>query len=174
MNKPIFLAAALLAIPAFAWAEQPNLYWGASLGEYRSDKKATDSGTTENTTDLGLRLGYHFSDFLGVEARAGFDVSDVSSGSSVNSNAEYVAVFGRFDLPYEKTNIYLLLGASEVRIDKDDLDSDDFDPIAGGIGIELYGSERTAVTLEYMSYSEDAHSGWSLGIKRHFNMPSFR
>lgn len=174
MSKRIFLAAALLTAPTFAWAEPPNLYWGVSLGEYRSAKEATDNGRTNHTTDLGLRLGYHFSDFIGVEARAGFDASDVTSGSSVNSNAEYAAVFGRFDLPFEKTNIYLLAGVSEIRIDKDDVDSDEFDPIAGGLGIELYGSERTAVTLEYMSYSEDAHSGWSLGIKHHFNMPSFR
>lgn len=174
MNKHIFLAAALLTAPGFAWAEPPNLYWGVTLGEYRSDKLATDSGTTDHTTDLGLRLGYHFSDFIGVEARAGFDVSDTTSGSSINSDAEYAAVFGRFDLPYERVNIYLLAGVSEVRIDKNEVDSDDFDPIAGGIGIELYGSERTAVTLEYLSYSDDAHSGLSLGIKHHFNMPSFR
>lgn len=174
MSKRIFLAAALVTVPALAWAEPPNLYWGASLGEYRSDDAATDSGSTDHTTDLGLRLGYHFSDFIGLEARAGFDVSGVSSGSSVNSSAEYVGVFGRFDLPYERTNIYLLLGASEVRIDKNELDSDDFDSVAGGIGIELYGNERSAITLEYMSYSDDAHSGLSIGYKRHFNVPSFR
>ena len=54
------------------------------------------------------------------------------------------------------------------------LDSDDYDPIAAGVGIELYGTERTAVTLEYMSYSEDAYSGVSIGLKHHFELPSFR
>ncbi len=70
--------------------------------------------------------------------------------------------------------MYLLVGASEVELDGDSIDDDVYDPIAGGIGIELYGSERTAITLEYMSYSDDAYAGVNLGIKHHFDLPPLR
>ncbi len=169
MRKRTVLAAALLAAPGLAWAEPPNLYWGVSVGDYKVDQREVGAGT-EGATDLGFRLGYEFGKFLGIEGRAGLD----SGGVGGNSDADYVGLFGRFNLPFEKTNVYLLLGASEVRVDGDSVDDDEYDPIAGGIGIELYGSERAAVTLEYMSYSDDSYSGLGIGFKYHFNMPSFR
>lgn len=169
MSKRFFLAAVLLTASVAASAEPPNLYWGASFGDYEVNQRDV-GGDTSSATDFGLRLGYEFGKFLGVEARAGLD----SGGVGGNSDVDYAGVFGRFNLPYEKTNIYLLLGASEVRVDGESVDDDEYDPVAGGIGIELYGSERTAITLEYMSYSDESYSGISLGIKHHFNMPSFR
>lgn len=171
MWKRTAVAAALLAAPALAQAEPPNLYWGLSLGDYQVDRREAGMGTADST-DLGLRLGYHFTDFIGVEARAGFDAEGV--GSEAGADTTYAAVFGRFDLPFEKTNIYLLLGASEVQFDGDTADDDEYDPVAGGLGIELYGSERTAVTLEYMVYSDDVYSGFGIGFKHHFDLPSFR
>lgn len=171
MTKRIALAAALLAAPVLAHAEQPNLYWGVSLGNYTIDQRDA-GGSSEDTTDFGGRLGYHFGDFIGIEARAGVDTGGFSGDN--DTDTEYVGLFGRFDLPFEKTNVYLLLGASEVRVDGEEVDSDEYDSVAGGIGIELYGNERSALTLEYMTYSDDAYSGLSLGYKRHFNVPSFR
>jgi len=171
MTKRIALAAALLAAPVLAHAEQPNLYWGVSLGNYTIDQRDA-GGSAEDTTDFGGRLGYHFGGFFGVEARAGVDTGGFSGDN--DTDTDYFGVFGRFNLPFEKTNVYLLLGASEVRVDGDTVDDDEYDPIAGGIGIELYGNERSAISLEYMSYSDDAYSGLSIGYKRHFDVPSFR
>lgn len=169
MWKRTALAAALLVAPSLVQAEPPNLYWGVGLGDYTIDQRDV-GGETSQATDFGLRLGYVVGDVLGLEARAGLDTGGVAG----HSDADYLGVFGRFNLPFEKTNVYLLAGVSEVRIDGESVDEDEYDPVAGGVGIELYGSERTAVTLEYMSYSDNAYSGLSLGIKHHFNMPSFR
>lgn len=171
MTKRIAMAAALFAAPLLAHAEQPNLYWGASLGDYTIDQSEA-GGTSDDGTSLGGRLGYHFFDFVGVEARAGIDLDGVGGGRS--NDIEYLGVFARFDLPFEKTNVYLLLGGSEVRVDGEPVDEDVYDEVAGGIGIELFGSERSAISIEYMSYSDDTYSGLSIGYKRHFNVPSFR
>lgn len=172
MTKRIAIAAALFAAPMLAQAQQPpNLYWGVSIGEYTADQREVGGGT-ENTTDVGVRLGYHFGDFFGIEGRAGVDTGGFAGDS--DADTAYYGIFGRFDLPFEKVNVYLLAGASEVTFDSEAVDDDEYDPVAAGVGIELYGSESTAVSLEYMSYSDDAYSGLSLGIKHHFNVPAFR
>lgn len=172
MTKRIAIAAALLAAPMLAQAEQPpNWYIGASVGEYTADQRDS-GGSTEDTTDAGLRLGYHFGDFFGIEARGGVDTGGFAGDSDADTS--YYGLFGRLDLPFEDANVYVLLGGSQVSFGGEDVDSDDYAPVAGGIGIELYGNESTAVSLEYMTYSEGAYSGVSLGLKHHFNIPSFR
>lgn len=172
MTKRIALAAALLTAPALGWAQEPpGLYWGAAIGDYKADQR--DVGLfVEDTTDIGLRLGYQLGRFIGIELRGGFDTGGV--GGDSDADTEYAGAFARFNLPFEKTNVYLLAGVSEVRFDGEEVDEDEYDSVAGGIGVELYGSPRAAVTLEYMSYSEDAYSGVSLGFKYHFELPSFR
>lgn len=172
MRKRIALAAALLAAPGLASAEQPNLYFGAAIGGYEVDQEDV-GGDVDDATNLDFRLGYHLFDFIGVEARAGGNTGGVSGDSSA-PDTRYVGVFGRFDIPFEKVNVYLLVGASEVELDGETVDDDEYDPVAGGLGIELYGSERTAITLEYMSYSDNAYSGVNLGIKYHFDLPPLR
>ncbi len=172
MRKRIALAAALLVAPGLASAEQPNLYFGASIGSYELDQRNVGGGL-DDTTNLDFRLGYHLFDFVGVEARLGGSTGGFGGDSDL-PDGRYLGVFGRFDLPFEKANVYLLVGASEVELDGDSIDDDVYDPIAGGIGIELYGSERTAITLEYMSYSDDAYAGVNLGIKHHFDLPPLR
>ena len=172
MRTAIALAAALLAAPGLASAEQPNLYFGASIGGYEVDQEDV-GGSVTDTTNLDIRLGYHLFDFVGIEARGGGNTGGVA-GDSDAPDTRYLGVFGRFDVPLEKANVYLLLGASEVEVNGDAVDDDEYDPVAGGIGIELYGSERTAISLEYMSYSDNAYSGVNLGIKYHFNLPPLR
>ena len=105
MRKRIALAAALLAVPTLASAEPPNLYWGVTVGDYTADQREIGLGT-EDTTDVGLRLGYHFFDFVGIEARLGRDTGGFAGGS--DADTEYAGVFARFDLPFEKVNVYLL------------------------------------------------------------------
>ena len=172
MRKSIFLAAALLAAPGLASAEPPDLYFGASMGGYEVDQ-INVGGDKNSATNLEFRLGFDVSDWIGVEARGGGNTGGVSGDSSA-PKTRYLGVFGRFNIPFEKANVYVLAGASEVEVRGESVDDDVYDPIAGGIGIELYGSERTAISLEYMSYSDDAYSGINLGIKYHFNVPPLR
>ncbi|MDX1610310.1 MAG: hypothetical protein R3225_09340 [Halofilum sp. (in: g-proteobacteria)] len=168
MTKRIALAAVLLAAPALGWAqEHPGLYWGVNFGGYELDQE--DVGlTVENSTDFGLRLGFQLGGLIGVEFRGGLDAGDP------DVDIQYAGAFWRLNLPFEKTNVYLLGGVSEVRSGGNAVDDDVYDPVAAGVGIELYGSPRSAISLEYMNYSDSAYSGISLGYKYHFELPSFR
>ena len=165
MIKRIAPAVALALAPAAALAQQPpNLYWGLVGGGYKTENIA---GTRYHMSDIGGRLGYHLNDFLGVELRGGTSVAE-GNGPEVR----YGAAFGRFDLPFQKLNVYLLAGVSELRFDGETVNSSSEG--AAGVGIELYGTDRTAVGLEYMSYSNDGYAGLSVGITHHFELPSFR
>lgn len=173
MTRSIAFLCLFSVVCAPAVAAGPNQYVGLSLGGFDAEPPGASGDSSE--TDVSLRLGYHFSDFVGVEGRLGTNAANIEGDDDAGRPiTEYAGLFLRLDLPFEKTNVYVLLGGSSVRFDDESVDSDDKDPVAGGIGIELYGSEDTALVLEYMTYAEDSYQGVGLGFKHHFNMPSFR
>lgn len=168
---------AFLCLVSFASAPAaaagPDQYLGISVGAYEAEPPGASGERSE--TDVSMRLGYHFSDFVGVEGRLGANAANIAGDDNSGRPAtEYAGLFLRLDLPFDRTNVYLLLGGAAVTFDGESVDSDEKDPVAGGLGIELYGSRDTAVVLEYMRYAEDSYQGIGLGLKHHFGMPSFR
>lgn len=167
----LFLPALLLLLPLGALAaERPSQYWGASLGDFEFE---TDNGSATNITNLGLKGGYRLSRFLALEIHGGVSTSGSSSEIIEEPDLVYGAGFVRLDLPYQRLNLYLLAGGSTLAYDVGDGSEEESD-MAGGIGIELYGSERTALTLEYMNYNDGMYDGLSVGFVHHFDWPSFR
>jgi len=173
MSKRFVLAAMLLATPAIATAQPPApvpaQYWGVNIGDF----DFTNNGASGNSTAIGLRGGYHFSDFLGVELRGGFDTGGDKGGLQESPDVIHGGAYVRLDLPFERVNVFFLGGTSVVRYDSVNGTKDTSD-VSGGIGIELYGSDRTALTLDYMNYSDGAYEGVSLGLVHHFDWPRFR
>ncbi|MDZ7747885.1 MAG: outer membrane beta-barrel protein [Halofilum sp. (in: g-proteobacteria)] len=171
MNIRLLLALALAAAPLTALAEQPGKYWGLSI----ADAEVTDQdGISANASNVGLHLGYHLTDFLGVELQTGTAASGVS-GDRDTGETRYAGAFARFDLPFKQTNVFFLAGAAAVEYDEgppEDLESES--DVAAGFGVELYGSERTAVRLEYMNYADDTYETFGIGFVHHFDFPRFR
>ena len=171
MTIRLLLALALAAAPLTALAEQPGKYWGLSI----ADAEVTDKDDIGlNATNVGLHAGYHLTDFIGVELQAGKAMSGVG-GTRASKHTRYGGVFARFDLPFKQVNVFLLGGAATVEYDEGppeniEIESD----AAAGIGIELYGSERTAVRLEYMNYADGIYETVGIGFVHHFEFPSFR
>jgi len=172
MRRILIAVALLTVLPSTAWAQRSNLYGGFAAGGYVISPPGNNDES--NTTDLGLRLGYHFTNFIGIEGRLGANAHDVTNSNS-NSvpDASYGGVFARFDLPFHGANVYALLGAADVSLDGHSV-TDQRDATSGGIGIELYGNESTALSLEYMSYCQDSYHGLSIGFVHHFGLPSLR
>ena len=167
----LLLAACIALVPLVATAEQPAKYWGLSIG----DAEVTDSNdNSADATNIGLHLGYHFTDWIGIELQAGDAVGGVS-GNRRSEDTRYVGGFARFDLPFERTNLFVLLGGSAVELDEGppaNMESES--GVSGGIGLELFGNERTAVRLEYVSHADQTYEMLSLGFTHHFDWPSFR
>lgn len=167
MMKRVILASLIAATPQLALAERPPSYWAVSLGQYEfsdADDNAID------VTNVGLEGGVQFIPWLGAELRVGAEASrseDVFASTDVN----YAGGFLRFDVPYERVNVYLLAGGGGLSYTDVDGDEDAQTGPAGGIGVELYGSERSAVKLEAMTYTgEDvSYQGINVGFVYHFN-----
>lgn len=166
MNFRLALVAVLVLAPGAALAEKTGQYWGLSISD--SDLTAPN-GVSGEGTNLGLHAGYHFGDFLGVELQVG--------GSSTRGTGDvfYTGAFGRFNLPFEKTNVYLLAGAAAVSFDQGPpKDRESEADLAGGIGVELFGNEQTAVRFEYMNLADDTYETVGLGFVHYFDWPAFR
>lgn len=166
----LLLLPALVLLPAGALAaERPAQYWGITVGDYTFEH---DDGDVTDITNAGLKGGYRLSRFFALEAHAGRSNSG-SSNIVERPDLVYGAAFGRLDLPFERVNIYLLAGGATVSFDIGDGNDRESD-VAAGLGIELFGSERTALTLDYMNYADGLYDGISVGFVHHFNWPPFR
>ena len=166
MHLRLALAAALILAPSAALAEKTGQYWGLSIDD---SELTAPNGLRGEGTNFGLHGGYHFNDFLGVELQIG--------GSSTDNAEEvyYTAAFGRFNLPFEKVNVYLLAGAAGVSFDQGPpKDRDNEFDLAGGIGVELFGNERTSVRFEYTYLAVDTYEKVGLGFVHYFDWPAFR
>lgn len=173
MTKRLILAAALAAMPLAALAERPPQYFGINGGwfEVQTDAPFEDDGEFVN-----VRLGYELGRFLAFEARFGMDTGSAKTSAGTYLDTRQGAVFARLNLPFEGVDVYALGGAGRVSFN-DDTGRNAEEWPAAGLGIELYGSERTAVVLEAVRYEGDDegdYKAYTLGFKRHFNWPQFR
>jgi len=167
MMKRVILASLIAATPQLALAERPPSYWGVSLGTFEFTN-AEDNAV--DVTNVGLQGGVQFIPWLGAELRVGAQSSD-ADGVFEATDTNYAGAFVRFDIPYERINLYLLAGGGGIGYT--DAQGDDASQVgpAGGVGIELYGTQRSALKLELMNYSgEDVvYQGINLGFVHHFN-----
>lgn len=163
----IAIAAALILAPSAALAEKTGQYWGLSVDNAKLE--APDNGREGYATNIGLHAGYHFGDFVGAEVQLG------GSPAGGIGDPYYGAAFGRFNLPFEDANVYLLAGAAAVSYDDgppDDRESEV--DLAGGVGVELYGNERTAVRFEYTNLADGTYQKLGVGFVHYFDWPAFR
>lgn len=192
--RGMLLVAALLTPVTVLGMDQPAQYYGITLGGYTLDNRIDglneelrdnadiDSTGRLESTDVGLRLGYNFSRYLGIEGRAGYSINQNRNLDALHDDLYYAGVFGRFNLPFERINVFALAGYSAVELKLDRSDARDFDidreyretDYAWGLGVELFGNERVGLTLDYMNYAASTHKGFSVGFVHHFDWPAFR
>ncbi len=163
--------AAMLALSTLnVHADQPRQYFGI----FGSDAQfAPDRGPKQDAGNLGGKLGFDFSKFVAVEGHAGFNLNEDDGGLG-SPEVSYLGGFVRANLPLERINIYGLLGVGFVDADFAEVKGD-FTDLALGAGVEFYGTENTALGIEYMQYGlDDTYRTVGLGIVHHFNWPKLR
>ena len=195
ISRSLILLAALL-LPATALAlEQPSQYYGFTIGGYTLDDGLDgldddladnagidDIGTLRTSEDIGFRAGYDFHRFFGIEGRLGYSTRQNNRLDALHDELYYGGVFGRFKLPFQRLNMFALAGVGGVQLDIDDDAADVFGindrygdiGASWGVGVELFGSDRVALTLDYMSYADNQYDGFSLGFVHHFDWPRLR
>jgi hypothetical protein len=163
------LALLLLLLPGTAViADQSRQYFGVVGSDAQFDP---DKGKTEDLGDLRVKLGYVVNRFVGVELHMGGAVSGDNDTSS-DQKLGYVAPLLRATLPFNRVNLYGLLGLASVRGEFAGDYDDHYSDIAFGAGIELYGTRNTALTFEYMRYGiDDIYKTMGVGIVHYFEWP---
>lgn len=134
-----------------------NNYFGVIVAspQYKED----DSSTDFRGTGLIARGGREFTKYFAVEGHFG-----VFSGDTVNGNdyqIDYMAsIFARGNLYLfdSRARVYALGGITRLTGDVPGFTGVNDTALAIGLGLELYGNERNAITLEWMRYADgDIH-----------------
>ncbi|MBV2122580.1 MAG: hypothetical protein B6D70_08645 [gamma proteobacterium symbiont of Stewartia floridana] len=160
------VAIGLLISSAIAQAEifadgsgiEGNNYFGVMLAspQYKED----DSNTDFRGTGLIARGGREFFKYFAVEGHFG-----IFSGDTVNDTTYQIdymgSLFARGNLFLfdDRARAYALVGLTYFAGDVPRFKGDDDIAPAFGLGLELYGNERNAITLEAMRYADgDLHN----------------
>lgn len=161
----------LLIVSSPLYAETPHNYFGIAFSDAQLE---TQAGAEFDGGSLNTTLGYSLNRWLDVELRAGADF--FSEQDDFNQlEVGYVASFMKLKLPYERINVYGLVGLGLVSADYGAAFNDTFSDGAFGFGVELYGSERTALNIEYSQIgTDDKYKMMGIGFTRRFNWPRFR
>ena len=177
MNKKISLviaAAAVLAVPAVAAAQDTAVTGYGSVGYSHHDLDGADVGAIQG------RVGARFNPYLGVEGELGFGVKkdDVSIGG-VNGKAQLknsAAIYGVGFLPVApNADLYARVGygKSEGKVSvpgaiaKADGNSWNY-----GVGGQYFLDDKNGVRADYTRHDFEDDAGkadvWSVGYVRKF------
>jgi hypothetical protein len=121
-----------------------------SSPQYKED----DSNTDFRSAGLLLRGGVELNEFLAVEGHFGLFGEDIIDGSSYQ--VEYLAsIYARGNLPLidKRTRIYALGGVTRFSGNVPGFRDVDETGIGYGLGVELYGDEYNALTLEWLRFA---------------------
>lgn len=173
VSKELVLTISLLASVPSAYA---GPYWGIELGESKLDVDTIFTGIGSYDTDVSMtgltaRLGYAPSDYLGLEARLGFTrdnnwVLRDDTGTRLMDGEVEVERFASILIkagfnPAERVKLYLLGGYSNARLDLETKNPSAWSVkktlsgVSYGAGIEFYGTEHTALNLEWVHILDD-------------------
>ncbi len=132
-------------------------YFGVMVASPRFE--FDDSGSDFRGTGLFVRAGREFFKYAAVEGHFGVFSADTVNGQDYQ--IKYMgSVFGRgniflFD---DRARAYALAGFTYFSGDVPGYDASEFS-MSYGLGVELYGAPRDAVSLEWIRYAdEDIHN----------------
>ncbi len=164
----LFPLALIFSVGAASADAQPPQYFGIFGSDARIQPNEGGRGDTSN---LNLKLGYGFNDFLGMEFHLGRDFK--RDRADTEDGVQYFAALVRGNLPFERINVYGLLGIASVNADFANIDGS-YTNGSVGVGVELYGNQRTAIGLEWMQYGfDDRYRTAGIGLVHHFDWPHF-
>lgn len=171
MKTRVAIAALMLASAApLAAYELPEWHVGV---HYADSQFRPDKGSDENVNDLNFKLGKQLNPNISLEAHFGTDVA--SDGDNEGDGATYLAAFARKDIKLERINIFGLLGVAVGTADYGSNFDDTFGDIAFGGGIELFGSYRTALSMQYTQYgTKDSYKTIGVGLVHYFDWSDIR
>lgn len=181
-----FLFTTLLLLAQGVYADWSQYYIGFGYGQ-GSYEQANSSAY--EFADFKLKFGRDLNEYIAVEVHAGLGGKDTQtfSGTPVSLEIEnYFALFlrGNINLTgsaslYHQIKLYGLFGGTYLNTNASDgavtRDGTEYS-LAYGLGLEVYGSDNTAIYLGWERYVDDDNNGiaytfetLSVGFVYHFD-----
>lgn len=131
---------------ALAEVDYTGTYWGVQFSD-STDKFEADSGgtTKKNRGHVKGKYGKALNEYVSVEGQFGITTSS-NSTRGIYTYGAYL----RASKDLGDYKIYGLLGASGLQAYDDDFDDVSESSGSYGVGIEIFGSKTTAITIEYL------------------------
>jgi hypothetical protein len=177
LNRYLLSALLILGLPSVAVADAPQNYWGMGIDGVDLESSAGGGTPLADMNGFNLRYGFWFPfDLLGAEIRIG-NIAEQTGTLVGDPELRYLFAMGKANIPFETVSLYVMGGISKTYYNFGGIETDEED-VAGGIGIELLGSETTGFTIEFLKYgvNDDAIEGEliTIGFNHRFELPGFR
>jgi len=165
--------------------ERNKLYLGVNGGSYQ------DALGDDDALGGTFLVGYDLHKFIAIESRLGLSydsAEEVSGADSIKIKAllSHASIYLRGNLRFDSFTLFAVGGYSYVRLDfESDInapsigiveqidDSENFDDISYGGGIDLFGNATTAVSFQWMRVLDRGDEGeidaWYIGITHYLD-----
>jgi len=145
-----------------AQADVARLYFGAGFSDGSVD---ISGGDNKSLGTLHANVGLQLLEYLGVEFAIGAG-SDQSGSIISEPLAQYQAALLRIGYQWDRTGVYVLAGQARLDIDSSLNNSNSGNAL--GFGINLFGSETTAVNFHVLNFDEGAFTTATIGFQYYF------
>lgn len=142
ITLPLLLCAGVLGTQAASAQDVCGLYYGLDVGGGKLQSKDSD---LLKVKDVQGTLGCQLTNNFGVETRLGFAAEKFSNVLG-DADITRASVLARLGYKGDRVFVYGLAGAGYVDVER--IKDDKFSPVLG-VGLELFGSARTAIHLGY-------------------------
>lgn len=174
------LALSVLSITS-AFAENSPMYFGFSYGKTKTKTVNTFAAKTPANASMHgavVKLGYDINNWIGFEGQLSNTTTHYQPAQTYSVKVEYIALAAaRLNLRYDHFTVFALGGAGYARVrETSQGTAHTVTKIAPafGVGIDLYGSKSTAITLSYIKYLDSTKvnlSSVQLGFTFYFDKP---
>jgi len=156
------LTLCLGMVAGAAQADVARLYAGAGFADGSVD---VSGGSDRSIGTLHANLGLQLLEYLGVELAIGSG-SDQTGSIISEPLVQYQAALLRLGYQWDRVGVYVLGGQARLDIDTSLNNSNSGNAL--GFGINLFGSETTALNFHVLNFDEGAFTTATIGFQYYF------
>ncbi len=145
-----------------AQADIAKMYFGAGFTD-----GSIDVGTNDDKSlgTVNATIGFNLYDFIGVELELG-SASDQAGSIISEPLVQYQAALLRLGYRWDRAGFYVVGG--QARLDIENNINASKGGVAMGLGVNLFGSETTALNLHVLSIDDGTFTTASVGFQYYF------
>lgn len=135
----------------------------------------SESFSKPDVSGMSIKYGYDFGNTFSMELQYG-NSGTISTGAVLEIDSFY-SLFFRGNKRYGNLTLFALVGGSSVTFNTTTVLGDEYSGGAYGVGIDMFGSKNTAITLSWMRHVDldetaplQEVDALTLGLTHHFDI----